>query len=190
MPQTEARPPAKNRYGGAPRGARPSVEGRKALRSAPGLPREMRSRASDAAGPTGAAVPVRLSALRPPLEVGIQFHDPGAIAPRERDVLSDGLFEIVRWEFCRGCCVAARRAAGNSPSPLAGEGLMVVRRIRMGEGCLEKGVLAKRPPHPFIVAPPSRPPPQVGTGFRAKSSLKKGVDHVKFDLDGSWSTSA
>ena len=42
IPQTEVRPPAKNRHGGAPRGARPSVEGRKALRSAPGLPREMR----------------------------------------------------------------------------------------------------------------------------------------------------
>ena len=32
MLQTEARPPAKNRHGGAPRGARPSAEGRKALR--------------------------------------------------------------------------------------------------------------------------------------------------------------
>ena len=70
------------------------VMGRKALRSAPSLPRQKRSRASDAAGPTGAAAPVRLSALRPPLMVGIQFHAPGANAPRE----CDRLFEIVRCE--------------------------------------------------------------------------------------------
>jgi hypothetical protein len=35
------------------------------------------------------AASVRLSALRPPLAVGNQFHDPGAIAPRERVVLFD-----------------------------------------------------------------------------------------------------
>ena len=41
------------------------------------------------AQPVLSAAPVRLSALRPPLEVGIQFHDPGAYAPRERIRLFD-----------------------------------------------------------------------------------------------------
>ena len=60
MPEKEARDPAENRHGGAPRGARPSAEGRKAPRRVPG----------PAASLQAYRVPLhpgRLSALRPPL---------------------------------------------------------------------------------------------------------------------------
>src|SRR5262249_18912631 len=43
------------------------VMGRKAPRRVPGLPRQTRRGAFDAAGPTGAAAPGRLSVPRPPL---------------------------------------------------------------------------------------------------------------------------
>ena len=49
---------------------------------------------------------MRLSALRPPLEVGLQFHDPGAIAPREREVLCGWLFDIVRRELAKAGRIA------------------------------------------------------------------------------------
>src|SRR5712691_2566549 len=62
MPGKEARTPAQNRHGGAPRGARPASWDARRLASA--WP------AASRAGPTGAAAPVRLSALRPPLGFG------------------------------------------------------------------------------------------------------------------------
>ena len=92
MPQTEARPTAKNRHGGAPRGARLSAEGRRAFRKTPGLPRHVQAQ------PVLSAASVRLSALRHPSSGRVQVHKPGRIAPRERD----GLFEIVRRE-CGSC---------------------------------------------------------------------------------------
>src|SRR5712691_5255167 len=78
-------PEAENRQGGAPRGARPSAEGRKAPRK--------RLACRVMCRPTGADAPVRLSALRPPL-VGVsegRSQTPGANAPRERDVLFEGI---------------------------------------------------------------------------------------------------
>src|SRR4051795_12867728 len=56
MPEMEARPPAKNRHGGAPRGERP------ASWDAPRLTRADQSRLANATNEI-----VRLSALRPPL---------------------------------------------------------------------------------------------------------------------------
>src|SRR3982074_15519 len=63
MPEKEARPPAQNRHGGAPRGAPPSVEGGGPPRRVPGLPRTLAGRGCPLA-------PERLSALRPPLDRG------------------------------------------------------------------------------------------------------------------------
>ena len=56
MPEMEARPPAENRHGGAPRGERP------ASWDAPRLTRADESRLASAT-----TTQVRLSALRPPL---------------------------------------------------------------------------------------------------------------------------
>jgi len=53
--------------------------GRRALRKRPVC--------RDMAGPPDAGASGRLSALRPPLGVGQQVHDPGANAPRERKML-------------------------------------------------------------------------------------------------------
>ena len=65
-----ADPEPKNRHGGAPRGERPtSLDARRlasAWHAASSHAERMRSAAS-----------VRLSALRPPFEVGVQFHHPG-----------------------------------------------------------------------------------------------------------------
>src|SRR5262249_9479010 len=69
------------------REARVSRWRRKASRWMPGLPRQTRRGAFDAAGPTGAAAPVRLSAHRPPLAGWTKLQDPGADAPRERERL-------------------------------------------------------------------------------------------------------
>ena len=116
MPEKEARPPAQNRHGGAPRGARPSSRSRIYPTSAthrvpnsgePEFGRDAGHLAgcpacSVIAGQPGAAAPGRLSALRPPL-VGVdQFQDPGANAPREQDVLRAGLFDIVNQEMRSG----------------------------------------------------------------------------------------
>ena len=76
----EARPPAENRHGGAPRGERP------ASWDAPRLTRADPSRLANATNEI-----VRLSALRPPLSLGILWRmdaikdQPGRNhAPRER----------------------------------------------------------------------------------------------------------
>src|SRR4051812_38586003 len=60
MPEMEARPPAENRHGGAPRGERP------ASWDAPRLTRADPSRLANATTEI-----VRLSALRPPLSFGL-----------------------------------------------------------------------------------------------------------------------
>ena len=79
MPEMEARPPAENRHGGAPRGERP------ASWDAPRLTRADQSRLANATTDI-----VRLSALRPPL-VGVDAKGkakPGrSNAPRERTTL-------------------------------------------------------------------------------------------------------
>src|SRR4051812_2796173 len=74
MPEMEARPPAKNRHGGAPRGERP------ASWDAPRLTRADPSRLANATTEY-----VRLSALRPPLHSGmdaITRTNPGATTRR------------------------------------------------------------------------------------------------------------
>src|SRR5262249_6615175 len=92
--ETEARPEAQNRHGGAPRGERPaSWDARRLARRLAcrvmARPRVFRR------------APERLSALRPP-SFGVseaKVQDPDAeIAPRERD----GLVEIVRWDYGSG----------------------------------------------------------------------------------------
>src|SRR6476646_7062961 len=78
MPEMEARPPAENRHGGAPRGERP------ASRDAPRLTSADQSRLANAT-----TRQVRLSAIRPPLSFGLlggwtrsQGPNPGATTRR------------------------------------------------------------------------------------------------------------
>src|SRR4029079_3018681 len=74
MPEMEARPPAENRHGGAPRGERP------ASWDAPRLTRADQSRLANATNEI-----VRLSALRPPLQGGWtrkETRNPGATTRR------------------------------------------------------------------------------------------------------------
>jgi hypothetical protein len=93
MPETEARPPAQNRHGGAPRGERPALRAR---------PRVFRR------------APERLSALRPPLdwvsEAKRQSPD-AAMRARERD----GLFDIVRFANDAQSLLPGRLREGGDP---------------------------------------------------------------------------
>src|SRR5262245_26834662 len=63
MPEKEARPPAQNRHGGAPRGERVPPDAR---RASPGT----------AVAPEARQRTLRLSALRPPLEGGRNEDEP------------------------------------------------------------------------------------------------------------------
>ena len=104
----EARPPAQNRHGGAPRGARPSgFEGRGALRKRPDAPRHGASN----------RVPLHPGACRRSAHpsVGLYFTTPGAIAPRERT----GLFDIVRYQM-RESEAGVRDAGIRQPGPAHG----------------------------------------------------------------------
>ena len=100
----EARPPAKNRHGGAPRGERP------ASWDAPRLTRADQSRLANATNEI-----VRLSALRPPSSgrARMDRDQPGRRnASRERDVLRgtrprSGLFDIVKKDGARAMPRAA-----------------------------------------------------------------------------------
>ena len=86
MPEMEARPPAENRHGGAPRGERP------ASWDAPRLTSADQSRLANAT-----TTQVRLSALRPPLLgwTRKEKREPGRRdAPRERKKRT--LFDIVK----------------------------------------------------------------------------------------------
>ena len=118
IPQTEARPPAKNRHGGAPRGARPSAEGRKALRSAPGLPREMRVYARLTR--QARRVPLHPCACRRsahPSRWGFNFMTRAQSRRGNEMCCSHGLFEIVRREYLK---LPLRAALPNaSPPPRA-----------------------------------------------------------------------
>ena len=104
MPEMEARPPAENRHGGAPRGERP------ASWDAPRLTRADQSRLANATNEI-----VRLSALRPPLfgSGANGSRPPGRRnASRERDVLRgtrprSGLFDIVKKDGARAMPRAA-----------------------------------------------------------------------------------
>ena len=82
----EARPPAENRHGGAPRGERP------ASWDAPRLTRADQSRLANATTDI-----VRLSALRPPL-FGVGANDKDTTRAQQRAAGTDNtaLFDIVR----------------------------------------------------------------------------------------------
>jgi hypothetical protein len=120
MPEMEARPPAKNRHGGAPRGARPSVEGRQGASQAPGLP--PRTRVSQDARGRADGRPLRVplhpcacrrSARPSSGRVRRGNTNPDAEMRRgERDMLRSttlrsGLFDIVKKE--RGVRAVPRR---------------------------------------------------------------------------------
>src|SRR4051795_500095 len=74
MPEMEARPPAENRHGGAPRGERP------ASWDAPRLTRADQSRLANAT-----TEQVRLSALPPPLQGDGRERIPGGWTRKDRD---------------------------------------------------------------------------------------------------------
>jgi hypothetical protein len=110
MLQTEARPPATNRHGGAPRGERTDRK----VRVAP------RKRDNQT---------MRLSALRHP-SGWESFHHPGAIAPRERI----RLFDIVRRKSSRERAfvpVSTDRATHSVPPSPSREGWSLAAPLRL-----------------------------------------------------------
>ena len=85
MPEMEARPPAENRHGGAPRGERP------ASWDAPRLTSADQSRLANAT-----TTQVRLSALRPPLQGDGRDHkDKTRAQQRAAGTKNTALFDIV-----------------------------------------------------------------------------------------------
>ena len=86
MPEMEARPPAENRHGGAPRGERP------ASWDAPRLTRADQSRLTNATKEI-----VRLSALRPPLHSGMDAKGKARTRAQQRAAGTNNtaLFDIV-----------------------------------------------------------------------------------------------
>ena len=104
----EARPPAENRHGGAPRGERP------ASWDAPRLTRADQSRLARAT-----TTQVRLSALRPPL-VGVDAKGKQRTRAQQRaaGTKNTALFDIVRFERCapRGRPVRIARARARVPA--------------------------------------------------------------------------
>jgi hypothetical protein len=151
-----ADPEPKNRHGGAPRGERPTLLDARRLASA-------WHAASSHAERVLSAAPVRLSALRPPLVVGIIFTTRAQSRRGNAMCCSHGLFDIVRRDYRSRCgLVAARRAAGRFASPLRG---------RHGGGepnkngrgvCFEKILREANPPPIRIGSAPNCPPPQGG----------------------------
>src|SRR3954468_6626100 len=112
MPEMEARPPAENRHGGAPRGERP------ASWDAPRLTRADPSRLANATTEI-----VRLSALRPPLfGSGANGWRPTRAQQRAAGTNNTALFDIVnaatgngsfaRRGFARSCPGRAQRHPG------------------------------------------------------------------------------
>ena len=105
MPEMEARPPAENRHGGAPRGERP------ASWDAPRLTRADPSRLANATTEI-----VRLSALRPPLLRGWMRmeRDQTRAQQRAAGTNNTALFDIVNWDD--GQRFASRAAASHASS--------------------------------------------------------------------------
>src|SRR5882757_871810 len=92
MPEMEARPPAENRHGGAPRGERP------ASWDAPRLTRADPSRLARAT-----TKQVRLSALRPPLQGDGRERIETTRAPqRAAGPNNTALFDIVKYDAANG----------------------------------------------------------------------------------------
>src|SRR5215217_8129101 len=102
MPEMEARPPAENRHGGAPRGERP------ASWDAPRLTRADPSRLANATTEI-----VRLSALRPPLfGSGANGRRPTRAQQRAAGTKNTALFDIVNAATANGSCASRDRARG------------------------------------------------------------------------------
>jgi hypothetical protein len=96
MPEMEARPPAENRHGGAPRGERP------ASWDAPRLTRADPSRLANATTDI-----VRLSALRPPLDRDGRDHkDKTRAQQRAAGTKNTALFDIVNAATVNGSCAS------------------------------------------------------------------------------------
>src|SRR3954451_24659853 len=105
MPEMEARPPAENRHGGAPRGERP------ASRDAPRLTRADQSRLANATTEI-----VRLSALRPPLQGDGRDHtDTTRAQQRAAGTNNTALFDIVNRDD--GQRIALRAATSRARVP-------------------------------------------------------------------------
>src|SRR6476646_7209142 len=96
MPEMEARPPAEDRHGGAPRGERP------ASWDAPRLTRADPSRLANATTEI-----VRLSALRPPLlRDGRDHKDKTRAQQRAAGTNNTALFDIVNPATANGSCAS------------------------------------------------------------------------------------
>ena len=116
MPEMEARPPAENRHGGAPRGERP------ASWDAPRLTRADPSRLANATTEI-----VRLSALRPPLQGDGRDHkDKTRAQQRAAGTKNTALFDIVNRPTAR--LRAATSHASCAPSRVPGERASSERR--------------------------------------------------------------
>ena len=109
MPEMEARPPAENRHGGAPRGERP------ASWDAPRLTRADPSRLANATTDI-----VRLSALRPPL-VGVDAKGKARTRAQQRAAGTNNtaLFDIVNRDKANGplCAPPMSRVPGEPARP-------------------------------------------------------------------------
>ena len=117
MPQTEARPTAKNRHGGAPKGARPASWDAGRFASA----RAHRVMVC----PTGCRCTRAPVGAPPTLHGGNLISRPGRNrAAGTNDAVQVRLFEIVRCECGELRLVVPRvPLLQNAPSPLAGEGM-------------------------------------------------------------------
>src|SRR3954471_23089608 len=105
MPEMEARPPAENRHGGAPRGERP------ASWDAPRLTRADPSRLANATNEI-----VRLSALRPPLyRVDAKGKARTRAQQRAVGTKKTALFDIVNTTTANGSLRAPRRRTPEPP---------------------------------------------------------------------------
>ena len=121
----EARPPAENRHGGAPRGERP------ASWDAPRLTRADQSRLANATNEM-----VRLSALRPPLSLGFlgdgrDHEDKTRAHQRAAGTKNTALFDIVNMTTANGSLGAATSHA-SCARPLSCPGRASVSERRPG----------------------------------------------------------
>ena len=122
MPEMEARPPAENRHGGAPRGERP------ASWDAPRLTSADPSRLASATNEI-----VRLSALRPPLQGdGRDHEDKTRAQQRVAGTKNTVLFDIVNMTTANGSLRAPRLRTRRARAPLSCPGRASVSERRPG----------------------------------------------------------
>src|SRR4029079_3147515 len=120
---SEARPPAENRHGGAPRGERP------ASWDAPRLTRADPSRLASATNEI-----VRLSALRPPLQGdGRDHEDKTRAQQRVAGTKNTALFDIVNMTTANGSLRAPRLRTRRARAPLSCPGRATPDLIRGSE---------------------------------------------------------